>query len=266
MSQTARPQPRPPRARTPQEPDRRSADRRLRWTVLAVVAGLLLLLGAVVVLSQTGADDGSTAGTAPTSRAVPTGVDQGTLAVPVAPDVTPRTGAPQLYVWEDFQCPACAAVEARTGDQVVALARSGDAQVFWRVTTFLDDRYPGESSERAAAAWGCAVDAGRAVEMHEAIFAAQPATEGDGWSDAQLLRLGRASGITGADYSAYRACVEDGTYRDWAARSTALFHREGVQGTPAAYLDGHLLDTATLADPAALADAVRTAREDRAGG
>lgn len=262
MSQTTKRRPRAGGAGvrpTPGEVARRRTDRRLRWTVVAVVSTLLVAMAAVAVLSQR--DTGTTRkskGTVVDTAAVPAGVDDVTWAVPVAPDVTPKPGAPQLDIWADFQCPACAQTEQANGAGIVALAKSGDVKVSWRVTAFLDDRISGASSQRAAAAWGCAIDAGRTVEYHEQLFAAQPAVEGAGFTDAQLLRVGRSSGIEGTDYQTFRSCVDDGRYLQWVANSTAEFHRAAVPGTPTGYLNGRALPPGTLADPAALSAALAT--------
>jgi len=238
----------------------RRSDRRVRWTVLAVVAALLAALAAVALLSRGADPAGTTEGTVGDFTAVPAGVDDVTGAVPVAPDVTPKSGAPQLDIWEDFQCPACAKTEQLAGAGIVALARSGNATVNWRVTTFLDDRLPGESSQRAAEAWGCAIDAGRAVEFHSELFAAQPTVEGAGFSTAQLLRVGMQSGIGGADYRTFQGCVADRRYAQWVVSSTAEFNRTQVPGTPTGYLNGHPLPSGTLADLPALTAAIRNPR------
>jgi protein-disulfide isomerase len=242
---------------TSAEVRRRRTDRRVRWTVVAVVSALLVVMATVAALSQR--DTGTTRTSKDTvvdTAAVPVGVDAVTWAVPVAPDVTPKTGAPQLDIWADFQCPACAQAEQATGASILALAKSGEVKVTWRVTSFLDARIPGENSQRAGAAWGCAIDAGRAAEYHARLFASQPAVEGAGYPDAQLLRVGRSSGIKGADYQTFRSCVDEGRYLQWVANSTAEFHKAAVPGTPAGYLNGRALPSGTLYDPAALSAAL----------
>jgi hypothetical protein len=95
------------------------------------------------------------------------------------------------------------------------------------------------------------------VEFHAQLFAAQPAVEGAGFSTAQLLRVGRRSGISGADYQTFRSCVADRRYGTWVVSSTAEFNQAQVPGTPTGYLNGHPLASGTLADLPALAAAVR---------
>ena len=261
MSQTAQRRP-PRRTRDEQraEDAKRRADRRMRWIVLTVVGAVLLVLVGVAAMSQGDSGTTTTSNGKKAPVVLPTGAEAVSGAVPVAPEVTPKAGAPRLDIWEDFQCPSCAMTEQAGGEHILELARSGDVQVFWRVTTFLDDRFPGASSLRAAAAWGCAIDAGRGVEYHGQLFAQQPAQEGAGFSDAKLLRIGRDSGITGADYTTFKTCVADARHKGWAQASTAGFHQEAVPGTPAGYLDGIELAPGTLADPAALDAAIAKAQ------
>jgi protein-disulfide isomerase len=237
----------------------RRTDRRVRASVAAAVVLLLVAVTAIALATRDEPAATSDAGATGTV-AVPAGVDRYTLAVPAAPDVTPVAGAPQLYVWEDFQCPACGQAEAASGETLLEMARAGEIELFWRITTFLDDRFPGEHSQRAAAAWGCAVDAGRGAEFHQNLFATQPASEGQGWPDDRLLAVGRQSGIAGADRAAFEQCVADGTYADWASASTAEFHRTGVPGTPTAFLNGHQLEPGLVADTDALVAAIEDAR------
>lgn len=239
-------------------------DRRLGWLAFAVVAVLLGAFGVVTVLSH-GSSTGSTVGaTVNPAAAVPRGVDPATFAVPVAPEVTPKADAPQLDIWEDFQCSSCAQTEEAVGARLVALAQSGDARVSWRPATYLDARFSGKSSARATAAWGCAIDAGRTVAYHSQLFAAQSSVAGGGFTDAQLLEFGRISAITGDSFATFSRCVTSKRYQGWAANSHAEFVRVRVPGATS-YLDGHGLSSGTLADSKALDTALMNARMARSG-
>lgn len=263
MSQATRRPAAQSRPSRPSGAEQQRSDRRLRWVVLAVIVLVAAGIGATALLLRDGSDGAST--TVQAGAAVPRGVDPVTFAVPVSAAAAASTTAPQLEIWEDFQCPACKLAEASTGAHVVELARAGTVNVLWRPTTFLDDRLAGDSSQRATAAWGCAIDAGRTVEYHAAVFAAQPATEGDGFTDATLMRLGKASGISGAKLATFRSCVRDGRYLTWADNSTAKFVEAQISGTPAGYLDGHLLDNGVLGDAALLDAQVHKAWQLRNG-
>ena len=62
---------------------------------------------------------------------------------------------------------------------------------------FVDTNLKNDSSTRAANAVACASDAGKFLEYHSAVFAAQPVKEGDGYTDAQLTEFATTAGITG---------------------------------------------------------------------
>ena len=176
----------PPRAarKAPAAAEQQHADRTLRWVVLAVVLVVAAGIGGTALFLRGGSDTP----TETVEAAVPRGVDPNTFAVPVSSNAAASTTAPQLEIWEDFQCPSCKLTEDANGTHIVDLAKGGTVNVLWRPTTFLDDNLSNDASLRATAAWGCAIDAGKAVEYHGAVFAAQPTTEGDGFSDAQAIR------------------------------------------------------------------------------
>lgn len=108
------------------------------------------------------------------------------------------TTAPVLEIWEDFQCPACQAVEKANGAGIEALAEQGKVRLVWRPTTFLDGNLGNDSSARAVAAWGCAIDAGKSREFHNTVYSNPPAAEGDGFTDDQMIGFAESSGIAGA--------------------------------------------------------------------
>jgi protein-disulfide isomerase len=145
-----------------------------------------------------------------------------------------------VVVWEDFQCPFCAELETMQGAELQALGESGAVNLVYRVATFLDPKLPEAnlSSARAANAWGAALDAGAGDRYHALVFENQPTVEGTGYTDEQLLDLGRQAGITGTAYDEFAAKVADHRYFGWVANSSDAFRSAGVPGTPAVYVDG----------------------------
>jgi protein-disulfide isomerase len=257
-------------ARDAANADERRRERMVRIigaiTVVVVVVGII---GVALVARNSSTTEAAAVPTADPSASSPAGVlpadDPYKYGVPYGAGAT---DAPVLEIWEDFQCPACAAVEQANGPGIEALAESGAVQLVWRPATFLDRVNDGgaanvaSSSTRAAAAWGCAIDAGKTKEFHNVVFANQPATEGDGYTEEQLIGFGTEIGLTGAELDAYTTCVSDGTYLGWATNSGATFQEDGIAGTPFALLNGVEVPTEVLADKAALdklvADAAAT--------
>ena len=127
--------------------------------------------------------------------------------------------------------------------------------VMWLLTASRSaDPIPGSNSHRPSAASatgstgaaGCAVDAGKAVEYHSAIFASQPKTEGAGYSDAALVALGDKAGITGAAKVTFDDCIASGRYRQWAVNSYLQFIKKNLSGTPTLAINGVVQDNSVF--------------------
>jgi protein-disulfide isomerase len=219
--------------------------------VVVVVFGII----GVAVLARNSSDTAAVAvPSADPNAPLPAGVlpadDERAFGVPYLGTATPD--APVLEIWEDFQCPACGAVEQANGAGIESLADAGKIQLVWRPTTFLDRNLGNDASARATSAFGCAVDAGKGKEFHGTVFANQPEQEGTGWTNEELIAFGGEAGITGADLDTFTQCVTDGTYLGWAANSTEVFYTSNIPGTPLAKLNGVEIPTEILVDQATL--------------
>lgn len=243
-----------------------AADRR-RETRFRVIAGVVVVLvvGAIIaipLLTKKSADP-VPAPTFSGSAALPKGVTAPTYGVNQG---TAAASKPELQIWEDFQCPGCGNLERTHGAEILKLADDGKVRLMWRPTTFLDPSHPqsNQSSLRAAAAWGCAIDAGKAAAYHSIVFANQPAVEGAGFSDSQLLDFGKQVGIDGDSYTTFEQCFNAQKYNGWVNNSASIFSSAGVPGTPTAYLTGKGFDNKELTpeqlnDIAALTDLISQA-------
>lgn len=242
-----------------------AADKRRRMIINVSIGAVLLIVVAALVggawytsqqnqnITQPSAEAAAPTGSLPAGSEYEFGIDF-TEGV---------TGKPVLELWEDFQCPACGDFEAAFGPTVDELAAGGDAQVIFRSTSFLDQNFPGDNSKRAAAAFGCAVDAGKGPEYKKVVYANQPATEGDGWTDQQLLAFGEQAGITGDAKSTFDKCVTDRTYITWAVNGTEAMKAAGVPGTPGIYVNGEELPDSARANPEAFKQAILDAAKNQ---
>ncbi|MGD9955944.1 MAG: DsbA family protein [Candidatus Nanopelagicales bacterium] len=235
-------------ARAAAEAEQRKRDRRIQIIGGSVIAVLVLGIIAIGVLGSRGGDNGSTGVVA--DAPVPTGVfTSGDYAWGVP--VNDKADVPVLSIWEDFGCPACAAFEARMGSDIQKLATDGTIQLVYRPTTFIEKNFPSspnpESSTRAANAYGCAIDAGKGDEYHNIVFANQPAVEGDGWTNQQLIDFGTQAGITGDAATTFEKCVNEVSYKQWTVNSYTVFRDSAVPGTPALFLDGKEIPNANYA-------------------
>lgn len=149
---------------------------------------------------------------------------------------------PQLHLYADFQCPWCAALEEQVGEDLAAAAEQGEVALTVSLRTFLDDHLGNDSSTRAAELAMCVADEGRFLDFYQRVLTHQPATEGEGWSDAQLLEHAGAAGAEGEALERARGCYEEGRYAAYVADMDQRAVREGVTSTPTLLIDGEPAD------------------------
>lgn len=216
---------------------------------LAIVAAAFILKGSSSPSSSPAADASAPlpATVAPASAEYAYGV------VPSSFDVS----RPTVVAWEDFQCPGCGALErSDLGSELEKMAADGTINVVYRPVAFLDQNLRNDSSTRAMAAYGCALDEGVGVDFHNAVFDGQPAQEGAGFTDAQLTQFAQAAGLSGAKLDAFSSCMSSKRYAAWGANATAEFVKANIPGTPALFLDGTEIPSSAFASASTLRDYV----------
>lgn len=166
----------------------------------------------------------------------------------LVPAVSVGDSGQTLELWIDPQAPAAGALAEASLPDLVDLASSGAYTLVLRPAAFLDDSLANDASIRAIAATGCAMEQGLGAEYMITVLANQPADEGLGWTDDDLVAWGADLGL---DQASLRRCVDSGTYMSWAEGTAQAFESSGVPGVPYAELEGVEVDTATLADPVA---------------
>jgi protein-disulfide isomerase len=154
-------------------------------------------------------------------------------------------------IYEDFLCPACGEFEKRDGAAIEDALAAGTVQVRYHIVNILDDlsNPPGYSTDAANAAL-CAAEAGEFPGYHASLFGSQPREGGRGYTDDQLVQLGRDLGITSAGFeSCVRTGSHDGDVRaqEQAATSSESLRRsfpDGRRGfaTPTVVVDGKIVD------------------------
>lgn len=203
----------------------RAEKRRRTLIVVGIVVGLLLVIAAGFAVNRLRDTTGDV------NDAVDTAGEYG---VTIGEDDAAR----EVVIYEDFLCPACAAFEAETNDDLEALAEAGDVRVTYRPFTFLD-RF-GDYSERATAAFGVVLDREGpevAKEFHDLLFANQPSEAGPFPDDDALVDLAVEAG---ADEAAVGDLIRDLAGEDFAEGATEAALDAGVQQTPTTILDGEV--------------------------
>ncbi|TDD67159.1 DsbA family protein [Actinomadura rubrisoli] len=231
----------------------RAAARQRRRRMLVVVLGAMAAASAgvaLVAVAVARSGDERTVGAYKGALAPAVRQRDGSIAM-ARPGVT----GPVLELYEDFQCPACLALEERQGGTLKELAAEGRAKVVYRPFQLFQQEPLMSNSRRAANAAACA-PADRWMRYHDTLYTRQP-EEGDvGFTNPQLIKWAGEAGITGA---AFTACVR--RYERIAAVDEATAHagRAGVSATPYLALNGRKVDDDALGSADALKEAVAKA-------
>ena len=221
------------RRRVAELEQRRAAVGERRVLLAGALAGVLLVLATGIGIGVQAARESGADGPSPQAVSETDGVTVG------------RSGArATIEVYEDLQCPNCAAFEREVGPQLAVWQQAGTARVNYHVVSFLDGQSSTKYSSRSAGALYCAADAGQFTAYHDLLFTDQPAEGTAGLSDDELLSLGDRAGIPG---TTFRDCVTTKKYADFVSRISEQASKDGVLGTPAVLVDGNVVQPASLA-------------------
>lgn len=136
----------------------------------------------------------------------------------------------RIDIWEDVQCPYCKFFETEMSEYLETLVRENQAKVVYHMASFL-----GQESVRAANAINCAVEEGRFIEYHRALYEVQASENSGIFSNKNLVEIGKRLGITSSEFE---SCVNDGKYADTVLKVGQSMKKNGVEGTPTVFLNG----------------------------
>lgn len=193
--------------------------------VLAIVA----IVGGVIWASQRGGDE--SAG----GSGVPEGTEMGQPFVPER-DTEAAADAPTVDVYEDFRCPACAAMEGAFGKTMEDLADEGKINLRYNFRLVIDESSNQKNSLKAASASICAADQGKWTDYHTKLFEAQPQNHGE-YSDEDFTSVAEDSGITGDALTEFTSCVEEQKYGKYVESVNEESAKSGVNSTPTIKVD-----------------------------
>jgi protein-disulfide isomerase len=220
--------------------------------IIGGVVAAVVIVGVVVAILM-GRPDGASGGSAQ-----PAGVVSGDLGGVLANSSPAKGNAPTLDLYEDFQCPVCGQLEKAMGPSITSMVQAGDLKLVVHTLSFLDDNLNNDSSKRSANAVACASDVGKFLAYHAAVFAAQPAQEGAGYTDAQLTAFATTAGITGTSLTTWQKCTSSGQHAQYVTDTQSAAEKAGVNSTPTLKLNGKDI-TRTLSTPEALIAQVKAA-------
>ncbi len=217
---------------------RAEQDRKERNRRMALVAGIVVLLGAVLAggVWYSSGGGGAKAGdaTGPKVAATELGLTVGNSDAPV-----------KVVVYEDFQCPYCRELEISTRTFLRENAAKGKVYVEYQPINLVRDR---PYSAQALNAWvavlhNASPDA--ALKLHDLLYDNQPYEQDSGSiTNAQIAAWVKQAG---GDNAAVREAMKtrDDTYFNVVDQ---LIVSQGIQGTPTVYLDGKELPTTTVTE------------------
>jgi len=203
-----------------------AASRRTRTIMIVAVFAVVIIAGVAVWAAKRTPSN--------PSASMPAGVNSDG-GVPVG-----TATSPVLDVYEDFQCPICKGFEDNIAPVLDQMVEAGQIKEIYHVMSFLDINLSNDSSKRAANAAGCAQDQGMFFEYHNEVFANQPATEGVGYTDDQLIQFAETVGIP--DMNRFKQCVADDTYGNWVTQMEINSENSQVTGTPTLFVNGKVVD------------------------
>ncbi len=199
---------------------------RILWVSLGAVALVVIVVLAMVIVPTLSSQTPTAAQIQPPNATENSGIEI------VSRDVEPAADAPHVKLYEDPQCPGCAATENTYGDSVLQLIDQGEITAEVITAHFLDGNLGNDASERAAMAMAAADEVGRFREYHSIMFANQP-TEGSGYTEQQLrVDIPTEAGIEGADLERFQELYDGQAFADFAEASDEQFVDDGITSTP----------------------------------
>ncbi|MBT2453913.1 DsbA family protein [Streptomyces sp. ISL-86] len=152
-----------------------------------------------------------------------------------------------LELYEDSRCPACAAFEQSSGEQVKKDIDAGKYKLQYFGATFIDNAAKGEGSKNALSALGAALNVSPEafLDYKAALYSKElhPEETVDSFAkDDYLIKV--ADTVPALKGNAeFKKAVEDGTYDRWAMEMSKAFNKSGVTGTPTLKMDGKKIET-----------------------
>ena len=209
---------------------------RILWISLGVVAVAVVVILALVVSQALGKDEPSA------DQQTPPNATEGYGIQFESKDVQPEADVPNLVIWEEFRCSACAVREEMFGPAIQQLVDEGKITAEVRLAYFFDAQDGTDNSERAAMAAASADAVGKFREYQDAVYASLLAT-GSGYTDQQLrVDFPAQVGIEGDDLVKFQELYDGLAFKDFVKNADDEFSKAGIQGTPTFKVGENILE------------------------
>lgn len=243
--------------------EREKASRRQRNIVTSViVVAVVALIAAAAIGIKVATDKNDQPLVAPAGATDDYGIEYTTEVATGEPAKDPVT----ITLYEDFQCPGCQAFEAAAGQWMKQAVDKGEVTLEYRPVSFLNQASTTDYSTRATNAALCVLEEEGPqafYDMHQLLYANQPAEGGEGLPDDTLVDLAEQAG---APADKVETCVDEGRFEPWIEEATDAWRADGFGGTPTVVVDGKEVTgetngQQTIPTPADLQKAVEAARK-----
>jgi protein-disulfide isomerase len=213
-----------------------SGDPFTRWLVIGMVT-LVVVVGAVFSLTSEKSAKNAAFTALDSFQSV--GDIKGAVDSTAGDGIVFNAGLPtKVDVFEDFQCPICKLFEDPIGGYLTSLITEKKAQVTYHPLSFLGNGSKDDESIAAANAAYCAVDEGKFLDFHKALYDVQSQVENSGFLNSEnLITIGKKIGITSQTFS---DCVTNRSKLVNVVAATASMERYGVKGTPTTLINGKI--------------------------
>jgi protein-disulfide isomerase len=207
-----------------------------RWLVIGMVT-LVVVVGAV--FSLTSEKSAKNAAFTALDSFQSLGTIEGAVDSTAGDGIVFNAGLPtKVDVFEDFQCPICKLFEDPIGGYLTSLITEKKAQVTYHPLSFLGNGSKDDESIAASNAAYCAVDEGKFLDFHKALYDVQSQVENSGFLNSDnLITIGKKIGITSQSFS---DCVTNRSKLVNVVAATASMERYGVKGTPTTLINGKI--------------------------
>jgi protein-disulfide isomerase len=211
--------------------------RKERTRRIALIAGIVVLLGAIIAAGAwygTGGNDTSSAssGTPPVA-AGPASLRMGDSDAPV-----------KVVIYEDFLCPFCRELESSTSAFLQENADKGNVYVEYQPINLLTDYVYSATAMNAWAAVLKHASPEAALKLHDLLYENQPYEQD---SDSHVDDIDRWVKEAGGDNAAVRAAMGSKDTGFFAAAQQAMA-TAGINSTPTVFIDGKELPAQSVAD------------------
>jgi protein-disulfide isomerase len=152
------------------------------------------------------------------------------------------SGPVTVELYFDFLCPACRQFDGASRPILDEYLDQRRITLIYRPISILDRASTTRYSTRAAAAAGCAADAGLLAEFVPAMMAQQPAEGTAGLSNDEIVQIGGDVGLP----DSFGRCVRDEDFGEWVVSNTDIAADRGVQGTPTVFVNDTKLDDLSI--------------------